>query len=95
MWPVSTNLQMALSRMVYPMNEHWIELHDAKGSVTRLRDNALARYDCPVCAFFFLTESNLGDFRCPVCSEPMARTWQRVQVCFVPERESDFDLGKA
>lgn len=92
---ISTNLPAAIHSLMYVKNSHWIELEDHDGRRTRLFDNALMRYTCRACAFLCLCPSNAGPLRCPLCGQTLDQEWQRVQVCFVPEDESDFHMPQA
>lgn len=90
---IQTNLPESVHSLQYVKNHHWIELEDTQGRKIRLHDNGLVRYECPGCKFFCLTASNSGKLGCPVCRTVMVQQWQRMQVCFVPEQESDFQIA--
>ena len=92
---ICTNLPHEIHSLTYVKNHHWIELEDTKGRKTKLHDNGLLRYECPGCKFFCFTPHNNGTLLCPVCKgTDMVQQWQRIQVCFVPENESDFKMPK-
>ena len=90
---IDTNLPEEVTSFTYVKNHHWIGLGDKEGRTTKLNDNGLMRYECPTCKNFFLTPCNFGDLYCPVCKVvKMSKSWHRMQVCFVPEKESDFQM---
>lgn len=89
---VRTNLPDSVHSFTYVKNSHWIELEDTQGTKHKLLDNALLRFDCTECDFFFLTAHNPGNLHCPVCKAAMSQKWQRMQVCFIPEQETTFHM---
>lgn len=94
---IATNLPNSIHGITYVKNSHWIELEDTNGTRHRMHDNSLVRYECgSSCGFFMLAPSHVGNFTCPACKAgPMRHQWQRMQVCFVPERETDFYMPQA
>ena len=90
---IQTKLPDGVQSIKYVKNHHWIELEDCEGNKTKLNDNGMIRYECPGCQFYCYTDCNRGILLCPVCrTVNLTKQWQLLQVCFVPEKESNFNM---
>jgi hypothetical protein len=74
----------------YVKNHHYLELEDEKGNELHLPAHGVMRHYCSGCKNRWWTESNVCNF-CPSCGgTDVEKSWGRLQVAFVPERESEF-----
>ncbi len=91
---ITTHLPNEIHSITYVKNSHWIELEDHDGVKHKMHDNGMVRYECsdPDCGFACLTFTSHGEILCPLCSGPLVPVWHRMQVCFVPEKESAFAM---
>ena len=92
---ITTNLPPEIHSIKYVKNSHWIELEDNDGRVHRVHDNGMVRYECKNkdCGFAMMTWQNRGSLLCPACQTArLEPVWQRLQVCFVPQKETDFHM---
>ena len=87
---LSANLPDEISSLTYTKNHHYIELKDVNGKKTKLIPNDLIKCECKGCKFVFYSESNHGITKCPICGGKIVTAWGKVQLCFVPEKETDF-----
>lgn len=88
---VDVSLPDCIRGYEYHSNSHYLKLTDRKGNATTLFPRDLVRFDCPDCTQSFFSETNMAT-RCPVCgSTGIRETWGKVELCFVPERPSQFE----
>jgi len=87
-------LPESINTFEYTKNHHYIRLSKKEGAALKLIPSDQMLYVCPGGCMDFLTNSNHGTLRCPVCGAKMKSGWGRKQVCFIPERESDFEFPK-
>ena len=89
---VETNLPDEVHTFTYVKNSHYIKLTDRDGRSLKLIPASLRQGKCKNCPAVFYMESNFGDdIGCPSCgAKEIEWSWGGVQLCFVPEAESDF-----
>ena len=87
---ITTNLPKSVHSFKYVKNSHYIELEDDSGKKTKLLASSLIRGECQDCFYEFYSPSNQGKLSCPSCNGTVEWVWGKVQLCFVPEKESDF-----
>ena len=89
---ITANLPDKIKRFSYQKNSHYIELEDNDGNIYKGIAKYLLRSSCKSCPYEFFSETNLGQNTCPSCGEEMIKTWGKLQLCFLPEKESNFKL---
>ncbi len=91
---LTTDLPEEIKSFSYVKNHHYIELEDNSGHKHKVMATGLRKGICQRCSFIFYSEINPGDIRCPVCvSLSVEWTWGNLQLCFIPETPSMFDLN--
>jgi uncharacterized Zn finger protein (UPF0148 family) len=91
---VTACLPEHINTFEYTRNHHFVRLGRKDGSEVKLLAGSKMLYACPNKCMEFLTESNHGVLKCPLCGDTMTSAWGREQVCFIPEKESDFEFFK-
>jgi len=89
---VSAMIPDGVNRFEYVRNHHYIKLARKDGREIKLIPEGRLRYYCEACTFDMITNSNHGELKCPVCGTKMVSQWGKEQICFIPEKESDFEF---
>ena len=89
---VVTILPEGVNGFEYVRNHHFIKFTNKKGESLKLVAHDQMLYSCPEGCLEFLTESNHGNLKCPVCGTLLKSKWGRAQICFAPEEESAFSF---
>lgn len=75
----------------YVVNHHYIKLTDWDGNELILNPTSMVKYECEDCDHFFFACWNSGKALCPFCGGKCKTKWGSMQLCFVPEDESNFE----
>jgi len=89
---VTAVLPASVNTFEYTRNHHFIRFAKKDGTHIKLVPESRMLYSCPIGCIEFLTDSNHGDLKCPICGGPMKSSWGKEQVCFVPEKDTDFEF---
>jgi DNA-directed RNA polymerase subunit RPC12/RpoP len=88
---IRANLPDDIHGFRYVTNSHFVEVEDENGNTAHLLPTGIVKYKCEGCDTEFFMGSNHGVVKCPVCGLQKAKPcWGKVQLSFVPEKESDF-----
>ena len=91
---ITAVLPAGINTFEYTRNHHFIRFAKKDGTEVKLIPESRMLYSCPAGCVDFLTSSNHGPLKCPICGMPMQSKWGKEQVCFVPEEETDFEFPK-
>ena len=75
----------------YARNSHYIKLTDCKKRTTKLFAKKTMRFKCSGCGWSMIAENMDEQLPCPKCSNPLDAQWGKLQLCFLPDDESEFD----
>ena len=89
---ITALLPNTINTFEYTRNHHFIRLSLKDGKSLKLVAQSRMLYFCPAGCLEFLTESNHGEIKCPICGTKMKSKWGKEQVCFVPDDDSDFEF---
>ena len=89
-WHLKTSLPECVVGVTYAENNHHITLINRLGEEVKLDATGLVKYACGKCSNVFYAASNHGSMKCPLCGGPMTTEWGKLQICFVPEKETEF-----
>ena len=84
------NLHEDVRGCEYVKNHHYIKLTDKNGNKLILNPISMVKYTCVACNHIFFAEFNSGGASCPFCIGETEAQWGSMQLCFVPEDESEF-----
>ena len=91
---VTAVLPEEVNTFEYTRNHHFIRFAKKDGTQLKLIPASQMLYSCPAGCVDFLTDSNHGPLKCPICGTAMVSKWGKEQVCFIPEEETDFEFPK-
>lgn len=83
-----TNVTEVVRGVAYVTNHHYVKLTDKDNKSSTCFARGLLRCACTRCHETFYVETNLGSMTCPHCGGDARTVWGRMQLSFVPERES-------